>query len=198
MIRAAALVLLLVAGPLRAEDFPALYAVTGVAADDVLNIRAAPEADAPILGVMLPDATGVEVVSATDGWAVVNAGEQAGYVSLKFLSREPGPTWYALEQPLACSGTEPFWSLAIDPGAGTVVYTTPDPEDLLEGKIGRTWPGEPWATTAALALPQGFAVVRPAACSDSMTDRPYGLAIDIFQNDGVHDRLAGCCVLGGQ
>ena len=55
------ILLLALALPLRAEEFPAAYAVTGVASNDVLNIRARPDAGSAIIGSLAPDATGVEV-----------------------------------------------------------------------------------------------------------------------------------------
>ncbi|MGB3280174.1 MAG: peptide-binding protein, partial [Pseudorhodobacter sp.] len=49
-------------GLARAETLPALFDVTGVAADDVLNLRAAPDGVAEILGALGPSAKDVEVV----------------------------------------------------------------------------------------------------------------------------------------
>ena len=69
------LTLLFLALPAQAQDFPALYAVTGVAADDVLNIRSRPDAGAPIIGALAPDSTGVEVLGRSGNWALVSAGE---------------------------------------------------------------------------------------------------------------------------
>lgn len=64
MIRSAlALILWLAAGPAAAQDLPAVYDVAGVAADDVLNVRAEPSAEAPVLRTLAPDAGGIEVVA---------------------------------------------------------------------------------------------------------------------------------------
>ena len=195
MIRLLVLVLGLSTGALRAEVYPALHFVDGVAAGDVLNIRAAPDAGAGIVGTLAPDATGVEVISVTDGWALVNTGEGSGYAALRFLSREAGPDWYSLERPMACFGTEPFWSLNLDPGAGVALYTSPEVAEGKPGAIGQGWPGTVWTPTAALALPEGMAVLRPADCSDGMSDRRFGIAIDVFQGQGGGQRLSGCCAL---
>lgn len=194
MIRLAA-VFLLLALPLRAEVFPALYAVTGVAADDVLNIREAPAEDAPILDTLAPDATGIEVMEIFDGWATVNAGDQTGYVAARFLLREPGPDWTALQTPLTCLGTEPFWSLTLDPGAGTASLRTPDAAEAEAWQIDQSWPGLPWSPAAALSLSGGMAVLTPADCSDGMSNRSYGIGIDVFQTGPAGGRLAGCCLL---
>jgi uncharacterized membrane protein len=196
MIRLAVLLLGLTASAVGAEVYPAFHAVVGVAEDDVLNIRTAPDAGADIIGTLAPNAMGVEVIGVTEGWALVNTGEGSGYASMQFLAREEGPDWYALEQPLACFGTEPFWSLAIDPGAGVTDYSTPEPDEARQGTIGQTWPGAPWAPTAAFAMDEGMAVLRPAECSDGMSDRSFGIAIDVFLTQGDRQRLSGCCVLG--
>ena len=199
MIRLVAFLVILGAGALQAEvggqTYPALHAVVGVAETDVLNIRAAPDAGAGIVGSLAPDQMGVEVIRVTDGWAEVNTGEGVGYAALRFLAREEGPDWSALARPLSCFGTEPFWSLALDPDAGTTTFTTPEMTEARIDPIGQTWPGAPWAPTAALDLPDGLAVLRPADCSDGMSDQSYGIAIDLFLATGDRQRLSGCCTL---
>jgi uncharacterized protein YgiM (DUF1202 family) len=59
------------------EAWPALHDVSGVAADDVLNIREAPDASAAIIGKLKPDAENVEVIRPDDhhSWGLVNTGE---------------------------------------------------------------------------------------------------------------------------
>jgi uncharacterized membrane protein len=194
MLRFSIVILWLGACSAWAQGYPALHSVTGVAADDVLNVRERPDAGAPILGSLPPDATGVEVISVTDGWALVNLGDGSGYASLTYLAREEGPEWNMLERPLTCLGTEPFWSLKVDPAAGTAAFSTPEePEHDLP--ILGTWPGAPWAPAAALQLPDGLAVLSPAECSDGMSDRSYGIAADLFLNGQDRQRLSGCCLM---
>lgn len=195
MMRAAALVLLLSATAIRAQDLPALHSVSGVAADDVLNVREDPSAASAIIGALAPDATGIEVILVTGGWAMVNTEDRFGYVALRFLTPDPAPPWYTLDLPLTCFGTEPFWSLTVDPAAGQTRFSTPEAESAQTADLDRTWPGEPWAPAAAVAIPQGLLVVRPAECSDGMSERAYGLAADIFLDSGDHQRLSGCCTL---
>ncbi len=181
----------------RAQELPALYAVTGVAAGDVLNIRATPDPDAAIVGTLPPDATGVEVVAVDGDWAVLNANDGTGYAALRFLQREDGPAWNALETPLACVGTEPFWSLGIDPATGTTTYQTPEMAAPLQSLLSETWPGTIWAPAAAFSLTDGLAVLQPGECSDGMSDRTYGIVADIFlraiNGDAGPTRLSGCC-----
>jgi uncharacterized membrane protein len=194
MLRWVILILWLGATPALAQGYPALHSVTGVAADDVLNVREAPDAGSSILGSLAPDATGVEVISVTDGWALVNLGDGSGYASMTFLEREAGPEWNALERPLTCLGTEPFWSLKIDPAAAVAAFSTPE-EPKHDLPIFGTWPGAPWAPAAALQLPVGLAVLSPATCSDGMSERSYGIAADLFLNGGDRQRLSGCCLM---
>jgi uncharacterized membrane protein len=173
--------------------------VTGVAVGDVLNIRARPDAGAEVIGTLAPDATGIEVVDAADGWAVVNTAEQTGYVAQRFLAREDGPAWNSLEGPLTCFGTEPFWSLDVDPVAGETRYLTPEDPEPRVSKISDSWPGQPWTPAAAVALPEGLAVMQPTECSDGMSERTYGISIDLFLNamdaGTGQQRLSGCCLI---
>ena len=133
-----------------AEGFPALYDVTGVAAGDVLNIRAAASASAPLVGALHRQATGVEVVAVEGAWAVVAAGEASGYAALRYLVRQPVADWYTLHGPITCHGTEPFWTLRLDPAGAAVAFSTPEAgfESLMqpsngddERLIGLTWSG---------------------------------------------------------
>lgn len=190
------LLFLALALPLRAEVFPALHEVTGVAADDVLNIRAAPDAGAEVIGVLAPDATGVEVLSEAGGWGQVNTDERSGYVAMRFLKRADGPDWNALETPLTCLGTEPFWSLQIDPVTGETRFQTPEDEAARVARITGSWPALPWSPGAAIGLPEGLAVLHPAECSDGMSDQSYGIAADLFLTGSERARLSGCCRLG--
>lgn len=96
MIRLLALILTVSPLALRAEVYLALHDVTGVAANDVLNIRENPDAASPVIGTLAPDATGVEVILVDDGWALVNAGERSGYASCgisRGQRRQTGPRW---------------------------------------------------------------------------------------------------------
>ncbi len=204
MIRAALLgVAMGFAWPAAAQDLPALYAVSGVATHDVLNIRAAPNGTAAQIGTLLPLTKGVEVIAlSSDGkWAQVNVREMAGWVSARFLIAEPGAPWTALEGKLSCSGTEPFWSLAYD-GAQKTMYLS----EMGQENIG-LWVD--WKSVAAgrsgvaamqIAGPsrQGFATLRAASCTDGMSDRQMGIAVEFFlrgtgESTAPTLGLSGCC-----
>lgn len=186
----------LAALPLHAEVFPALHRVAGVATDDVLNIRAAPDAGSAIIGALSPDATAVEVIAVEDGWALVNTEDGSGYAAIRFLKRMDEPDWNSLQTPLTCLGTEPFWSLVLDPATDTAKLVASDDQNGYSLQIEQSWPGNLWAPAAALSLPQGTVVFHPAECSDGMSERSYGIAVDLFLTQPEKQRLSGCCRLG--
>lgn len=195
------LLALLLPAAAAAQNLPALHDVTGVAADDVLNIRAAPTVAAEVIGTLAPDATGVEVVarSADGDWGRVNTGGRSGWAAMVHLDRRAGTDAAALPLPLRCMGTEPFWSLEVTetrlalegPGLDRVevaltARTRAEGRHGPYGLVGRA-PG------GAAAM---HAVVRRAECIDGMSDRRYGLALDLLLRTG--DGLAqytGCCTL---
>lgn len=196
------IVALLWAGPVVAQDaarYPGLHAVTGVAANDILNIRNAPNARADIIGWFPPDDTGVEVIalSANGRWGKVSRGPRPGWASMAYLIPVPGGQdprrW-----PVFCTGTEPFWSLHFDATAGTARWSAPDESSLTYAM--------------SLAAPQGFddpprmaatlrtegeaitLMTRAEQCSDGMSDRGFGLSVDLLRNGtGGARHLRGCC-----
>ena len=195
MIRIVLLWIALLCTPLHAENLPALYSVTGVAANDVLNLRERPDSSAAIVGRLAPDASGVEVVAFADDWAVINVDGVAAYAARRFLSREDGPDWVTLQRPILCAGTEPFWTLAVDPSTASAGFSTPEQPEPRLLAIDDLWPGNAWTTSAAVSLPVGLAVLRQAECSDGMSDQQFGIAVDLFLRDAGGLRLAGCCSL---
>lgn len=203
--RAAALLwLAFLALPAAAQEYPALYSVTGVAADDVLNIRSTPSASAEIIGTLAPDQAGVEVVQAdtTGKWGLVNSGEQSGWAALRYLSPQPQNDWRMMHgQALDCFGTEPFWSLTLD---DTARMTTPEGPDTSFELLARQ-------PAAGHSGKSGFHAVHRSSteaeslsgtltaqhCTDGMSDRSYGISIDLLQLRGTGQLyvLTGCCSL---
>ncbi len=189
--------LLLVATPALAtqDGWPALYDVTGVAADDVLNIRAEPDASSPIVGTYAPDATGIEVVRPNErqDWGLVNTAESTGWVSLAYLQRHPGQWAGAFPRLARCFGTEPFWTLAMDGDAATLSTPETSQEGVVVARLGSLNRRDRHGLR--VALPEGRwieGVVSAEACSDGMSDRAFGLGFDALGADGV---LSGCCSL---
>lgn len=183
----------------QAQTLPQLYDVTGVAADDVLNIRDAPTASGAIIGALAPDARGIEVVTqnAAGTWGQVNAGQRAGWVSLRYMSaRGVVIDAYNLPVGLSCSGTEPFWSL--DAVGGMLRYRTPD----MAPREFPVWIAQDSGIGSDLRRMvrfggvggSGVAFVYPVACNDGMSDRAFGLAISLMTGPSSPMR-SGCCSL---
>lgn len=194
---------LVVAGPVAAATaappLPAIASVTGVAGDDVLNIRAAPDADSAILSTLRPDATGVEIVGfdPSGQWARIGLGEVSGWASVRFLRVEED-TWQAghLPERLICTGTEPFWSLRHT--RGKMEFATPGSSQPLDLRavLDR---GIAADITRALIAGEGearvTAVIRPESCSDGMSDRAFGLSATLITEGpgAAPGMLTGCC-----
>ncbi len=87
------LVLLLPAMSLAETALPALHDVAGVAANDVLNVRAAPDVDSALLGSLSPYATAVEVMGQSpDGkWGQINLGRSRVGWRCAICRRRTGP-----------------------------------------------------------------------------------------------------------
>lgn len=192
-----ALVFCLLAGPLWAQTLPAQYEVTGVADNDVLNIRAEPRASAELVGTYWPYALNIEVLRLSDdgGWGMVGLPEGNGWVSMRYLRPQPvTPGDFPL--PLTCYGTEPFWTIGLYPGGSE--YNDPfigrmDLE-LLEGEAG---------ANGVLARLRGDdrkidLITERGWCSDGMSDREFGWRATAFLRfvDDTYT-VSGCCTLDG-
>lgn len=198
----------LFAAPLSAQNTdidPDLYRVSGVAFNDVLNIRAEPNAASPIIGALSPNAGGVEVIGTTgDGrWGLVNSGEGSGWVSMRYMAREGDWARDRLPTGLSCSGTEPFWNFGLgstgaasadwsfmDWSAGPVVYF-----DVWTGR-----PANPMNQRFGVSLRGGEVdadgIIRTEYCSDGMSDRAFGFAVDMILRRGSERlMISGCCSL---
>jgi len=182
-----------------AQGFPALYDVTGVASDDVLNVRAGPGAAHPIIGELAHDAVDIEVVARADGadWGLVNVGERSGWTSLAFLARQPGE-WNAVPTTItSCFGTEPFWDIT---GLNFTLSLQNYGEPVFSAPTSGPMPA-PWAdrlgVTASGRDRHLSLVVRGEACNDGMSDQAFGLsATAISEIDGASQMWLGCCSVG--
>ncbi|WP_338549562.1 SH3 domain-containing protein [Roseovarius phycicola] len=182
------------------EALPAYYDVTNVAPDDVLNIREAPGTAASIIGKLGHEDTNIEVVSFDKAgeWGQVNIGEMSGWVSLKFLTRQPGQIDDELPTPLVCTGTEPFWTLEIA-GGETAQLSRPG-ETAVDVKMLEPVTASNRTDRYAIFGQGGDRVYtfifHRDACSDGMSDRAYGMSVDLFltEDKGV-SYVTGCCNL---
>ena len=209
MIRAF-VILVLTALPAAAtvDGWPALYDVTNVGADDALNIRNAPDAGSEIIGTLAHDATEIEVIRPNDDltWGLVNTGERSGWVSLSYMSRA-APYWDGQFPELRrCFGTEPFWTLEFDQPETTLKMLGAEPRNGLISSMyssrsrrdrfalgGAFFPTESGPADVQLSI-------RIESCKDGMSDREYGIAVDMLLTspDASVDRDAiglysGCC-----
>lgn len=195
MIRALA-VLLLTSLPAWAtvDGWPALHDVTGVAADDVLNIRSEPDAGSEIIGTFAPDATDIEVIRANDDltWGYVATGEGMGWVSLAFLSRQPSQWDGKYPEFTTCSGTEPFWSLRREDGQiafdGLDLPSSTALIEFEEGSLNHR--GRHSFKAGDLV-----GVLSNEMCNDGMSDLEYGWELSLIRLSASEGQrhFVGCC-----
>lgn len=174
---------------------PTLFDVTGVRADDSLNVRERADVASAVIGTLRADARGVEVVAERGGWALINSGDRSGWVNVRYLRERPG-VWSpgALPPTLSCAGTEPFWSLR-QVGAH-LVFETPEQSRPMERRtVLDAGPVPARSVIAADARGRLTAVIQPGQCSDGMSDRSYGLSATlVFDGEGQRARMySGCC-----
>lgn len=195
---------LVLAAPAYAQtpDPSLRYRVVDVAAGDKLNVREQPGAESPVIGAFAPHAEDIVVsgsvieVEGSDWWEVafVEGYLDRGWVNGRFIEpvdRQARDTDY----PLHCSGTEPFWSLALEEGQAT--YSSPDEEEQpmsvsrwreASGRIGS------FAVQLERKGNIGYASVwreHADACSDGMSDIGYPFGTIVILPEG--EVLAGCC-----
>ena len=201
---AALVVLAAPTGATQEYILPTLFDVAGVGAGDVLNVRAAPGTGAEIIGGLAADARGVEVVGldASGRWGQVNVGERAGWVAMRFLAHRTD-VWVsgALPAGLACFGTEPFWSLR--PDGGTVVFAAPGVPETATPLVATLDTGifrDPRRALVAEGADGRMTVtIAPAACSDGMSDRAFGLSAMVVREGGDGSvLLTGCCSISAR
>jgi len=190
-----ALLTLLLATQATAEGFPAQYTVSGVANDDRLNIRSAPDATAEIIGSYGPYALNIEVLRTTpDGkWGFVGMGEQNGWTAMRFLAPSDHQDPNTFPRPLSCSGTEPFWSLNVTV-RGDEYHAMGDTRRDLELRSERTAPNGAIATFTEGPSLERTLIVQKGYCSDGMSDREFGWRATLYNDvpDGSSVQT-GCC-----
>ena len=200
MLRFAAWVLsLLLLLPLTAtaQDLPALFRVSGVASNDVLNIRAKASAQSQFIGFYPPFEEEIEVVEqdVTGRWGRVNTAETSGWVSMRFLTALPPP-----HHGPNCFGTEPFWSAqTLSQYQGRTLSFTPldglkDTAPVIERRSRNSSLRESGSFFGKTL--SGHYVISRQICSDGMSDRTFGLTADFLINENGHwAHYSGCCSL---
>lgn len=195
---------LLVAFAVQAQPrfFPQYFQVTGVASDDTLNVRAAPDAGSADIGDLPHDATGVEVhgTDASGQWGQIIWQEGMGWISMRFLAPfQPATvTGTALPAGLSCGGTEPFWSLNLS--QGSAVYSdmggASHAMNIAGARVANGMLNFPVMLNLSGASAGSIAIIQPGLCGDGMSDRdyPYLLSL-ILDSGGSRQFMAGCCNL---
>ncbi|WP_292287292.1 SH3 domain-containing protein [Marivita sp.] len=182
---------------------PTYHRVTGVAADDVLNIRAEPRATSADIGDLAQDAKRIEVFGfdASGNWAHIARNGRDGWIATRFLARDKVATLADSTVPigLVCGGTEPFWALALHgaearyshPADGDTDFAL-DTVDVAEGHRG-----SPALITASADTNEVIeATITGATCTDGMSDRDYGWLVTMqLRKPGQQRFLKGCCHL---
>ncbi|KUF10669.1 COG3650 family protein [Pseudoponticoccus marisrubri] len=185
---------MILAGAVAAQNLPALYDVTDVASDDILNVRNRPSASSTVIGTLAFDARGVEVVETQDNWGRVNVDGVSGWASMRFLSRQPDSDLpHALR--FDCFGTEPFWSLEVTQG-NSAIFSTPEGRSKAF-RIGNvtTASGRPFPHAVLGTAPgENIAlVVGREICSDGMSDNLFGHDGTVVLSGYDMQVYSGCC-----
>lgn len=175
-----------------AQQLPALYDVAGVASDDTLSVRVGPGVSSDKVSTLAHNAKGIEIVALSkSNWGLTNIGERSAWVSMAYLQRQPGQD--GLPKVTRCYGTEPFWGLRLDGNTLTL-----DGLDPLPKRMSPIWKTGSMNVPNAWAFGAGDvrAVMTRQMCNDGMSDREFGLGVELLIGDGPDTRMAsGCCSL---
>lgn len=193
--------------PARAE--PAVYAVTRVDDNDVLNVRESADHTAPIVSTLAHDAQSIQLTGQSQNigdavWVEIALADKTGWVNKHYLKEMGTPqapdtsspaTDDRFSSPLTCSGTEPFWALDVNAMRGTL-------DALSEGRIDlefetvRPAQGVPvvWSFRGRdirTGNPAFALLEETRQCSDGMSDLAYKYSIRLDIENGPF--FAGCC-----
>jgi uncharacterized membrane protein len=171
------------------------YGVTGVAATDTLAIRAAPNAAANVVGAIPHDGAGIVATGAAttpDGWSEVVYQGKRGWVNARFLGlgTDPGTRLPAL---LECMGAEPFWRIALSPGAARadLLFAERVYDYRLTRAASAAGRSGIWLIKGAGPQTEMTLIVRRQSCSDGMSDIAYPYSA-LALVPGA-DLIEGCC-----
>lgn len=192
-IAAAAFAVICTSGANALQDY---YAVTGVAPDDTLNVRMAPNGRAEIIGTLAHNASPIEIIRTENGWGMFPVGETSGWVSMNFLRPIDQPMIGDTLVPdgIRCVGTEPFWSVTLSASGAAAFHQNWD-SDRSYSLTGAAR-SENAFMVSAIMLENGVAFITPGQCNDGMSDAEFGW--DGYFVLGGPDRssvLSGCCAL---
>lgn len=170
------------------------YSVMNVRPGDTLNMRQQPHPNAPVVQTIPHDGTGIALTgrSGSGGWFEIMYRRKRGWVNARFLGIGTGR--FQLPANLDCSGTEPFWSIAVMPGLARadLMFTERRYFFRLTGAQSAMNRPDIFAIRgAANRGGQMSLIVRHEACSDGMSDTRYPYSA-VALISGLNT-IAGCC-----
>lgn len=196
--------------PASAQDrltVPRAYMVSrggdAAAAETGIPVLAKPKRRAREIGALAPGSGPVEVLETdeTHRWGRIVWREASGWVALRDLAPVEVPALAGSSIPvgLLCLGSEPFWDLRIVSETemrlrqldGVTVMAAIGGAAASRNRDG--FPAMTWGTGGGLTA---RLILRPGACSDTVSDRIYGWIGDVVvvaQNGQF--LLSGCCYL---
>lgn len=170
------------------------YEVTGVAANDSLNIRADANASSRIIGKIPFDGKGIVRLPDSEksgNWCKIKYGSIAGWVHCRFLAQEGNA---AFKEQLTCIGTEPFWSMELHKEKLILSNPMDEKREYKVKKFQQSMNNtNQWFVEAEKSTGEKvtFYLIE-ASCSDDMSDSKYKFKILI--HDTKNDQtINGCC-----
>lgn len=169
------------------------YSVVNVRPGDGLNMRSLPNPNARVVFTIPHDASGIVLTGrrAAGDWVEVTFQRRRGWVNGRFLGLASGR--YGIPAFLECSGTEPFWSIALTPGLARADLMFAERRHLF-----RITQFQQIMNRTDIAHIRGAArnvsmslIVRHESCSDGMSDTNYPYSA-VALISGVNT-IAGCC-----
>lgn len=189
---------------------PGSYGVSGVVSPDILNIRARPDAKAPVVGTIPADARGVRSTGrqrrvGSSSWRQVTYGGVEGWVNGHFLRREaaapaaagpiasPGGAAPPADD-LVCFVNEPLWKIEVGKnGSASCSETCNGPSGL---RVKASGPASAKDRRIRLEEPSGalfmsIEIRRTDQCAEQMSRNLYAYEI-VAQRPGGR-AYRGCC-----
>lgn len=181
----------------HAQNLPDAFIVKDVASDDVLNIRAEPNASSPIIGALGPYGINIEVLKLSpDGkWGMVSGGDRNGWASMRYLERSNHVGAQEIPRPMTCFGTEPFWALGMYPGGDEYELAGDGRRDLTMINEVVAYRGYAAVFQEGPTLNRTLLIER-GYCDDGMSDLEYGWRATLLNETPQGSSLHfGCCTL---
>ena len=169
------------------------YSVYGVRPGDTLNMRTQPNPNAPVVQTIPFDGRDIGLTgrNAPGAWVEVMYNRKRGWVNARFLGY--GNSRYQVPAFLDCTGTEPFWSIGLRPGAAQADLMFAERRmsfrlTRAEQAMNRS---DVWHFKGVSRPGEMSLIVRNESCSDGMSDTRYPFsAVALISGLNV---IAGCC-----